>query len=91
MFLVTAIDRPRPIMVRPPIPPINSSRRGDRANHARTVPATRLQALSETRAIRKDTRLSSSIWTGTCPARRLTNSGKTAASKMTALGLALRP
>jgi hypothetical protein len=41
---------------------------GDRANHARTALAVRPQELSETRPIAIDTRLRSSIWTGTCPA-----------------------
>ena len=39
-----------PIMTRPPVPPISSSRRGDRPNHARADPAAIAHALSDSNA-----------------------------------------
>ena len=49
---VTAMLAPRPMIIRPPVPPTSSSRRGERANHSRAVPATTAQTLSEQSAIR---------------------------------------
>ena len=76
------------MMARPPAPPTRLSLRGERANQPRTVLAARPQQLSEARPITMETTLSSSIWTGTCPAARFTNCGSTAANKITAFAVA---
>jgi hypothetical protein len=44
-----------PIMTRPPAPPTSSSRRGERASHARAVPAATAQVLSHSTAMAANT------------------------------------
>ena len=51
---------PMPIITRPPVPPMSSSRRGDRPSHARADPAASAQALSDSSAIPANTAPSSS-------------------------------
>src|SRR5258708_33667204 len=62
---VRATETPTPIMARPPAPPTSSNRRGERANQDRSLLAASPQVLSETSPIMIDTRLSSSICSGT--------------------------
>ena len=57
----TARLAPIPIITSPPVPPMISIRRGERASHARAVPATSAQALSQTTAIAMKIAPSSSI------------------------------
>jgi len=67
--------------------PTSSSRRGERAIHARAVPAATAHVLSHTTAMAANTVPSSSIWSGTWPAGASTNCGSTAAKKTIAFGL----
>ena len=76
-----------PIITRPPVPPTSSSRRGDRANQARAVPAPSAQELSHSPAMATNVAPSSSICAGTWPACRSTNCGSTAAKNTIAFGL----
>src|SRR5699024_2799927 len=48
---VSATLAPIPIMASPLVPPMAAIRRGERANHARTVPARAAQQLSSTSAV----------------------------------------
>ena len=83
----TARVAPMPIMTRPPVPPISSSRRGDRPNHARADPAAIAHALSDSNATPANTAPSNSSCCGMCPACRSTNCGSTAAKNTIAFGL----
>src|SRR5713226_6918557 len=76
-----------PIMTTPPVPPISSRRRGDRASHERAVPAARAQVLSYSMAMAMNIAPSSSICSGTWPAARSANWGSTAAKNTMDLGL----
>ena len=83
----TARVAPMPIMTRPPVPPISSSRRGDRPNDARADPAAIAHALSDSNATPANTAPSNSSCCGMCPACRSTNCGSTAAKNTIAFGL----
>ena len=83
----TARVAPMPIMTRPPVPPISSSRRGERPNHARADPAAIAHALSDSNATPANTAPSNSSCCGMCPACRSTNCGSTAAKNTIAFGL----
>ena len=64
---VVQAKQPRPVIAWPPPTPTSCRRRGHRANHARTVLASRPQALSEARAIAKDTRPGGTAAKALCP------------------------
>ena len=87
---VRATVTPTPIIASPPAPPTISTRRGERANQARTALAANPQEQSEIAPMNTETSARISIWPGTFPAERFTNCGRIAPNRMYALGL-VRP
>jgi amino acid efflux transporter len=80
---------PTPIMASPPAPPTISMRRGERANQFRTALAANPHEQSEIAPMNTETSARTSICSGTCPAVRCTNCGRTAPNRMYALGLVM--
>lgn len=84
---VKAIDRPKPIIARPPVPPTSSSRRGDRANQVLTELAGSMRCPKAGRS-RTTPGSAAASEPGRARPERLTNSGNTTANKTTAFGFA---
>src|SRR6266516_781008 len=84
---VNARRTPSPIISRPPVPPTNSSRRGERANQSLAVPAATAQVLSDSSAIATNTSPNTSSCSDTWPASGATNCGSTAAKNTADFGL----
>ena len=88
--LAAAMLTPRPIMTRPPVPPIGARRCGDRVNHCRAVPAVAAHALSRMNAMAGNRRPRMSIWAGIgrCPGPRSVNEGRAIVKDTIGFGLA---